>query len=330
VAGIGGVRDEQVARVGGRERHADGVHELAQVQVGRRAEGDEQQPSGRQRAVQGAQAALVRRLRQVREDRERERELERALERQPLRHELAARELRRHAVRAADLEDRLRRVAAEQPLGRHLAREHTREPAPAAAEVEHRGVLQRTRAVARELLAHTPVEGGPLSGQPRAARTVPALLQRRVRGLREHRADAGEGLVLLRQQQRPQIRVEGAEVREALRPAAGAARFEARELGAVEVRQPGVVALAGRGGRRPVRSEQTARPAAERAQRPGGGGTGAPAASVRHRAAGYPHARLGRRPQRPARRAASRRARGRPRHRAVRGRHLLRAGRADR
>ena len=76
------------------------------------------------------------------------------------------------------------------------------------------------------------------------------------------------------------------------------------------------MAAGGRWRRRRIARAQRADPVGQRPQR----------SSDPHRAAGYPHARFGGRPPRPARRAAPGRARGRRRDGRLRVRHLLVAG----
>ena len=149
---------------------ADRRHQRGLVEVRGRPDRDHEDPAGPQPGVERRQAALVRRLREVREHGERVGEVERLVERQPLGEEVALGQRRRHAVLAAHVEDRGDRIAAVEALGRHVAGEEAREPAPAAAEVEHPRVGERPRAGLRVALAEQAVEAGALRGERRRPR----------------------------------------------------------------------------------------------------------------------------------------------------------------
>ena len=184
----------------------------------------------------------MRRLGQVGEDGERERDVEALVERQPVGDEGRLRQLGRHARVATGVEDRRHRVAAVQPPGRDVPGEIPREPAPAAAEVEHPRLGERARRRGVHPLTQAAVERRALDGQARAAGAVPQLLERRVRHRGQQRAEVRPVLVLLGQEQRPDVVVELAEQREPVRAAVGAARVEPVELPARDRPQPGVVA----------------------------------------------------------------------------------------
>ena len=171
----------------------------------------------------------------------------------------------------------------------------------------------------RVAAAQPAVERDALSGERRARGAVPRRLQRRVRHRREQRADVRPAVVLLREQQRPDVGVERAEAREVLRAAVRARRVDRAQLVARGQLEPLVVPRRRRRGHRAARAQRTD-PGGHRPQR----------SSDRHRAAGYPHARFGGRPPRPARRAAPGGARRRRRDGRLRVRDVLGARRGDR
>ena len=203
--------------------------------------------------------------------------------------------------------------------GRDVAREHPGQPAPAAAEVEHPRGVERHGAVGRVAVAQPAVERDALRGERRARGAVPRRLQRRVRHRGQQRADVRPAVVLLREEQRPDVGVERAEAREVLGAAVRARRVDRAQLVARGQLEPFVVPRRRGRGRGAARA-QRADPGGHRPQR----------SSDRHRAAGYPHARFGGRPPRPARRAAPGGARRRRRDRRLRVRDVLGARRGDR
>src|SRR4051812_15581183 len=116
-----------------------------------------------------------------------------------------------------------------------------------------------------EPLAQLHVERLRLGGEHCSARPVPQSLQRRVGHVREQRPDVRIGVVLLREQERPEIGIELAEKRERLlRPRSAGGVYPSQGV-AVEVLEPRVVAGAAR--RRPAPGARAARHAPQGAQR---------------------------------------------------------------
>ena len=218
-------------------------------------------------------------LREVREDGEGERQVERLVERQSLRDEVRPGQRRRHPALPADLEDLIHWVASVQRARSDVARQVAGEAAPAAPVVEHRGIGQGEVGMLAEPVAQLGVEGLALVGQHGAAGPVPELLERRVGNARQQRADVRIRLVLLGQEERPEIDVEVPEQRERVLVRVCARLLDAPEALAVEVLQPRVVVAGLGGGRRAPRprrvggtpphprTERT-RSVAEGAQRP--------------------------------------------------------------
>ena len=246
VAALGRVSDEEVARLAqarvriGAQRLERRTHQWRETQIARRAHRDDQDRSGPQRSVQRPQRALVRDLREVGEDREREREVERLLEGEPVREEVAAHKRRGHACLPTDVEDLLNGITPVEQAGRDVARQQAGQAAPAAAEVQDAGVGEPALAMACEAPAQPVVERRALGRERNAAGAVPQLLQRTVRHAGQQCADVGIGVVLLGQQQGPDVGVEVGEEREAIRAAARAGGVDGRQLLAVEVLEPRV------------------------------------------------------------------------------------------